>query len=96
MRGVAQELRNVHHRTLFVDYINTLEGLQPDTQRRMVPDMDRAFEVGTDIEAQEIHGLRRTLILVGAVLVVLGTIGQMLGSMPPDWWQQMCLALRLC
>ena len=83
MRETAHEIRDEHHRNLFTGYINTLETLERDTQTRMVPDMDRAFEVGTELEAQAIQGQRVWLMGGGILLVVLGTLGQMIGSWNP-------------
>jgi len=82
MKATAQEIRNDYHRTLFSEYIDILARLPADDELKQAAATDKAFEVGNEIEVQAIHGLRQRLIVIGAVAVVIGTLGQIAGSLP--------------
>jgi hypothetical protein len=81
MRAELRRIRDKRQRELFSGYVGQLENTDPANDVAL-DRLDRAFAVGTPIEEEQRRPRRRTLMLLGAVLVVVGTLGQMVSTYP--------------
>jgi hypothetical protein len=81
MKATVEEIEDRTQRGLFAAYVAQLSDIDPAATRRL-DELDRAFAVGTPIEEWEKRSQRRKLMIVGAVLVVVGSVGQMVSTYP--------------
>jgi hypothetical protein len=81
MREVAARIKDAYQRTTYGEYVGQLEDIRPDETQRL-DELDRAFEVGTAIEEERKRPRRRKLMIVGAFLVIVGSLGQMVSTAP--------------
>lgn len=81
MRETASTIRDAYQRHLFIEYVDKLPS--PSNTSRL-DDLDRAFAAGTPIEEWEKRTWRRKLMILGAILVVVGNLLQMVGTYPFD------------
>ena len=81
MRETVQRMKG-YQRELFDRYVCTLASdVQPDDHLH-VDGLDRAFAIGTPIEDEQRRPRRRKLMIIGAVFVVVGSLGQMVSTAP--------------
>jgi hypothetical protein len=81
MRESVALIKDRHQRETYGGYVGQLEQIRPDETQRL-DELDRAFAVGTPIEEERKRPKRRKLMIVGAVLVVVGSLGQMVSTAP--------------
>ena len=86
MEETLPEILDDGHRELFAGYIAMLSTVRPHDVDR-VDEIDTAFHVGSPLEEKRWRPSRRTLMFVGVVLVIVGTVGQAISTWPKPFWQ---------
>lgn len=94
MRQTVAEFRGTDDPPLYRGYVEQLKRLNQANTFHL-DNLDRAFDVGSPIEEGRKRGKRCWLVAFAVLLVILGTAGQMIGTLPEPigpfckstgWW----------
>ena len=81
MEQVLPEIEDEGQRELFAGYVAQLATTSQADARR-ADEIDAAFDVGSPLDEKARRSRRGGLVVLGTVLAIVGTLGQMVGAYP--------------